>query len=194
MSNTQAPNGFSVLSRYDGAAPNYPFVYRQIASSNTTVIGFGDPVEDLGNGYIDLAAGATTTIYGIFIGCEYVDSSIGKRWSLSWPGVTTGVSGTIQAHIINDPSAQFLVQAGGATPIVNFTDIGANATFGGAGAPNAAGISTAYLDASTVNTTNTLAFRIMGFGQRPDNDVTSNYNWAVVKMNNQVFNTTTGLA
>ncbi len=193
MSNTQAPNGFSQLNLYNGASPNYAMTTRQIAYDNSHSIGTGDPVEELNTGYIDIASGSTTTILGIFLGCEYTDSIRGKVWSRSWNHPSTAVAGTVQALVCNDPNAQFLVQAGGSTTAIGLADIGANAYFGGAGAPNTAGSSVAYLDQTTINTTNTLAFRIMGLGQSPNNDNTSGYNWVIVKMNNQAYNTTTGL-
>ena len=107
---------------------------------------------------------------------------------------STAVVGTVHAKIIDDPNATFLVQTGGTVPTITQASVGLNATYGGAGAPNAlSGISTAYLDASTANTTNTLAFRIMGLGKNVNNDNTSNYNYVIVKMNNQAYNQTTGV-
>lgn len=195
MSNVQAPNGFVQSANFTGSVPNYAMNTYEILNTNTNVIGFGDVVELLASGYIDVASGATTTILGIFAGCTYVDTNIGGPvYRPSWTGSTTAVANSVHARIIDDPNATFLVQAGGTTPALTQADIGANATFGGNGAPNAlSGISTAYLDASTKNTTNTLAFRIMGLGQNVQNDNASNYNWVLVKMNNQSYNTTTGV-
>lgn len=195
MSNTQAPNGFSQLGLYTGSAPNYAINSYPLAYNNTHIIGFGDPVEQLSSGFIDLANGSTSLILGIFQGCQYFDTAQNKVvYNNQWPAPSTASSGTVIAKIIDDPNATFVVQTGGTVPALTQADVGLNATYGGAGAPNAlSGISTAYLDASTKNTTNTLAFRIMGLGQKVDNDVTSNYDWVIVKMNYQAYNQTTGV-
>lgn len=195
MSNVQAPNGFSQLGLITGSVPNYAMNTYVINYNNTHVIGFGDVVEQLADGTIDIASGATSLVLGIFQGCHYVDSSVNRTvWNNQWPAPTTAITGTVFAKVIDDPNAEFLVQAGGTVPALTLADIGSNATYGGNGAPNAlSGISTAYLDASTKNTTNTLAFRITGLGQNVGNDVASNYDWVRVKMNFQAYNQTTGV-
>lgn len=193
MSNVQAPNGFVQGANFTGSVPNYAMNPYQLASNNTHIIGYGDVVEQLASGYIDIASGASTTILGIFYGVNYTDSVYGPQFQPSWRAPTTAVAGSVVALIVDDPNAQFVVQCGGTVPILGQADIGANVTFGGNGAPGLNNISTAYIDASTKNTTNTLAFRIMGLAQNVGNDNTSNYNRVIVKMNNQAYNTTTGV-
>ena len=57
----------------------------EILNTNTHTIGFGDPVEQLSSGYIDLASGSTSTILGIFAGCTYVDTNVGGPvWRQAW--------------------------------------------------------------------------------------------------------------
>lgn len=195
MSNTNAPFGFQQSSTLTGASPNYAVVHRQIASNNANKIGRGDPVIELSNGYIDLALSTSGIIYGIFDGLEYYDTVQQKTlWQPSWNAQTSGLSGSILANVIVDPNATFRVQAGGSsTTGITLANIGNNATFGGQGAPNAAGFSVAYLDINTVSTTNTLPFRIVGLGGAPNNDTTSAYDTVSVTFNTQSYKQTTGV-
>lgn len=196
MSNIQAPFGFQQSSTITGASPNYVVVHRQISSANTNKIGRGDPVIELSNGYIDIALSTSNPILGVFDGVEYYDTSLQKtQWLPAWYGVTTGLSGSISAAIIVDPQATYKVQAGtSSTTGITFANIGLNATFGGQGNPvNGSGISQAYLDVTSLSTTNTLPFRIVGFSGTPNNDTTSAYDTVVVKINTQTYNQTTGI-
>jgi hypothetical protein len=185
MSNTSAPNGFTYMRRLDGAEPNdasnkYPILYTQ-----TDKMGYGDPVILVG-GYLDIWASGLAT--GIFRGCEYVDSSIGFTWSKAWTTPSTAVSGTVYGYICDDPMAVFQVQVGGSTTTgVVFTQVGLNASPGGVGAPNTSGISVAYLDETTVSTTSTLPFRIVGLGTSVTNDALSAYDYVQVVLNNSSY-------
>lgn len=196
MANTQAPFGFQQSSTITGASPNYVVVHRQISSANTNKIGRGDPVIELSNGYIDIALSTSNPILGVFDGVEYYDTSLQKtQWLPAWYGVTTGLSGSISAAVIVDPQATYKVQAGiSSTTGVTFADVGSNATFGGQGTPvNGSGQSVAYLDVTSISTTNTLPFRIIGFSGAPNNDIASAYDTVIVKINTQTYNQTTGV-
>jgi hypothetical protein len=65
---------------------------------------------------------STVRVEGIFIGCKYF-STAQKRtvWSNYWPG--SDATGDVEAYIISDPNAQFVVQAGG-TNAIGFANIG----------------------------------------------------------------------
>lgn len=196
MANIQAPFGFQQSSTITGASPNYVVVHRQISSANTNKIGRGDPVIELSTGYIDIALSTSNPILGVFDGVEYYDTSLQKtQWLPAWYGVTTGLSGSILAAIIVDPQATYKVQAGNSsTTGITFANVGLNVTFGGQGNPvNGSGVSQAYIDVATISTTNTLPFRIVGFGGTPNNDITSAYDTVIVKINTQTYNQTTGV-
>lgn len=196
MSNIQAPFGFQQTSTLTGASPNYVVVHRQIASNNSHQIGRGDPVIELSNGYIDIALSTSTLLYGVFDGVNYYDTTQQKKlWLNGWTAPTSSaLSGTVLAAVIVDPMATFKVQAGGSsTTGVTLANIGLNATFGGQGAPNSAGYSVAYLDISTISTTNTLPFRIIGLNAMPNNDTTAAYDTVAVTFNTQSYKQTTGV-
>ncbi|WP_421696927.1 hypothetical protein [Ancylobacter sp.] len=190
MANIQAPNGFRAVRRIDGAALNFLTNVRLIASNDTTPIGYGDPVTSLNTGYITRSTAGTTTISGIFMGCEYYDTSQ-QKWMYmpNWPGTST-TSGEIRAYITNDVNVVFEAQSNGTA--IGLADIGANINFV-IGSPNTSGISTTALNQSTINTTATLPFRIVGISTRVGTDPTSSYNWAEVVLNNADFKTTTGV-
>ncbi len=159
MANTNAPNGFQYIGRLEGGSPTEGLTTRLIASADTAAVGQGDPVTSLGTGYVTASAAGTTQIDGIFVGCEYLSTAVGRVvFSNYWPG--SGANGDVTAHLATDPQGIFAAQTNN-TAIV-FADIGANINFV-AGTPNSTtGFSTASLNQSTIATTDTLPFRIVG--------------------------------
>jgi len=182
MANTNAPFGFREY-RGMGSGPTYEQSVRLIKSDNTTAVYFGDPVSNLGTGYITRATAGTAQISGIFAGCKYLSTSQKRTvWSNYWPG--SDASADVEAYIIDAPNAQFIVQAGGTA--IGLADMGLNIQFN-LGTGNAAtGISGAYVESPAV--TATLPFRIIGFVESPPGangtDITSAYNQIIVGFNN----------
>lgn len=191
MANTNAPNGFQYFGRLEGGSPTvgYANPTRKIAAANATAVGFGDPVSQLNTGYLTLSTAGTLSIFGIFAGCSYLNSSYGStRWSPNWPGGTQGSDAT--CNIINDPQALFVVQA--TLTAITFGDIGLNINFtiGTPATTAAGGNSTSTVSQSTLATTNTLPFRVVGLLSQymPSNSVngtddSSNYNRVIVAPN-----------
>ena len=182
MPNTNAPFGFRQY-RGLGSAPTYEQSVRLVKSDNTTAIYFGDPVSNLDTGYITRATAGTAQISGIFAGCKYLSTSQ-KRivWSNYWPGADA--SADVEAYLIDDPNAQFLVQAGGTA--IGLTEMGRYVQFNlGTGNANT-GISGAFVESPAV--TATLPFRIIGFDVDPPGsngtDIASAYNYVIVAFNN----------
>lgn len=198
MANTFAPNGFQVSRLYNSSVPNYAMSEARIAYNYSSSIAFGDPVALLNTGLIALYAFGGTTIHGIFAGCEYLDYSTGEYlFRQSWPAVSNLPSTyVVKARVIVDPMVVFRVQGYGTaatqTAIGNNIDI----KTGTSGVPNAAGISTCSVDLSTINTTNTLPFRIVGipagFWGR-SYDPTADNNWLEVRMNTSDALAATGI-
>lgn len=189
MANTNAPNGFQRFGLLDGASPTMGFQRRFIAQADTNAIGFGDPVVSLGTGFVTLATAGTTQISGIFQGCFYLNTAIGRVvWSKSWPGSSAGGNGT--AYIDTDPNALWIAQSNGTA--IGFADIDANINFA-IGTPqteSAGGFSTSSLNQSTLNTTVTLPFRVVELlsqyvpaGSVNGSDDTTSYNRVIVAPN-----------
>jgi len=184
MPNTNAPFGFRQY-RGLGSAPTYEQSVRLIKSDYSTAIYFGDPVSNANTGYIVRATASpgTAQISGIFAGCKYLSTSQ-KRivWSNYWPGADA--SADVEAYLIDDPNAQFLVQAGGTA--IGLADVGLYVQFNlGTGNANT-GISGAFIESPAV--TATLPFRIVGFDVDPPGsngtDIASAYNYVIVGFNN----------
>lgn len=195
MANTNTPFGFRQYSG-TGSAPTYEQVAVQIVY-NASPIFFGDPVINDANGYVTVGAAASTevtgTIAGIFVGCKYLSTSQKRTvWSNYWPG--SDASSAVEAYVVNDPNAKFVAQSD-ATGVA-FADINANIGFAIGTGNSATGISGAYLDTSTLNTTNTLPFRVVALVQNPPGSAGTDagaYNWAVVAFNNVSTKQLTGI-
>jgi hypothetical protein len=117
MANVQGPFGFSELFGGSGGAPTFNQTPRRIASTNGTAIYYGDPVMPVvstANGYITQGVPGTVRIDGIFVGCKY-NSVAMKRpvWNNYWPG--SDATGDVEAYVVDDPNAQFVVQGNSTT-------------------------------------------------------------------------------
>jgi hypothetical protein len=182
MANTNAAFGFRQY-RGLGSAPTYEQSVRLIKSDYGTAIYFGDPITPLSTGYIARAAAGTAQIGGIFAGCKYL-STVMKRtvWSNYYPG--SDAAADVEAYVIDDPNAQFMVQAGGTA--IGLADLGLNVQFNLGTGNSSTGISGAYVESPAV--TATLPFRLVGFVQdppgAPGTDIASAYNRVIVAFNN----------
>lgn len=185
MANTQAPFGFSQY-RGTGSAPTYEQVEMAIASNNATPIFSGDavvPVTGPATGYITKATAGTVALAGIFVGCKYLSVSQKRTvWSNYWPG--SDANGDVTAYVINDPNAQFVVQAG--STVVGFNKIGQNIQLNVGTGNTANGLSGMYVENPA--TTATLPFRVTGIVTSPPGvngtDATSGFNLVIVQFNN----------
>jgi hypothetical protein len=159
-------------------------------AGTANVIYNGSPMIPLANGMVDIvgaAAGGTVPLLGVFIGCNYIDLSGKPKWSPYWPGTAAVKANTAAtATIVADPDATFAINCNAATPD---TIIHSNANFALAtSGVLPSGQSSAVLDVSTVNTTNTLNMRILGFENVPSNsDPTVAGRIAVVQLNNHFY-------
>lgn len=188
MANTNSPFGFRQYSG-TGSSPTYEQNVRKIKSDNTTAIFFGDAVIPLTTGYIDQATASTVRVEGIFAGCKYVSTSQKRTvWSNYWPG--SDATGDVEAYIIDDPNAKFLVQSSdsGGTAAVTFANVGEYINLAVGTGNTATGISGMTVNVATLNTTVTLPFRIVGLVTSPPGaegtDTATEYNQVIVAFNN----------
>ncbi len=200
MANTQTAFGFKHAGYLPGGAVDYQLSTRLVASSNTTAIYFGDPVQKVATTkYVAQASSTTAPLDGIFQGCMLIPATGGApTWSPFYPG---SAGGDVTAYIIEAPSAIFLAAATNTN--IPATAIGQNIGFStGTGSTFGGALSGFTLDQSTISTTNTLPFQIVGLFGSPDNfggvgngsDTTATYNWVFVTFNNQRFKQLTGVA
>lgn len=145
-----------------GAARKFP-----IGANNTNAIYFGSAVS-LNSGVITVIGATPTTTrngntpVGVFVGCEYVDPTGRPTWAQYLPAnATTAGYTNIYVYVVDDPRVVFKVQANGT---VATTDLGKNAALVNVtNGSTTSGNSSCALKQDTINTTNTLAVKIIGF-------------------------------
>lgn len=204
--NTLAASGFQDSFQAGGQAPTYPQRVYQIATTLTSQIGFGDPVRFLASGFIDKYASGGTTVCGVFKGCSYFDTNAGRKvFSNAWKAPTLAANTLVTAFVVNDPLAVFQVQANGAVAVAQ-SNVGNNIdiAIGTSGAPNAqSGISTCSVLTSSIATTGTLPFKLLGIvgyqqgvvqpALYPGYDGSQANNWVEVTFNTNALLQTTGI-
>lgn len=151
-----------------------------IASATGHNIFFGAPVKIVAAGVVEKdVPDAAMTPCGIFMGCSYTDPNTNqKTFKQYWPSGTVATDAI--AYVFDDPDAVFKVQADEA---VAQTALGANAAMASDAGSTATGNSTCVLDGSSVNTTNTLPLRIVGFVDATDSAVGDAFTDVLVKWN-----------
>ena len=186
MPNLNAPFGFQQY-RGTGSSPTYEQVTARVNPANNVPIYTGDAVSYVSpaNGYIQQASAGTAPVLGIFVGCKFTSvSNKSVVWRNYWPG--SDAVGDVEAYVITDPNAQFLVQAGGAA--IGQDKVGQNVQLNaGIGNP-ATGQSGMFVENPAA--TATLPFRIVGLVRTPPGangtDITTPYNKVIVSFNNAV--------
>ena len=175
MASTASPYGLRPVNQlggtpYAGATRTYLI---DPAGTASTIYN-GSPVYVNSSGYLAVAtatgADATTNgfpvgtsntgIVGVFVGCSYYNAQGQLIFSQYYP---TGVTGVIQASVVDDPNVVFQVQSAGS---VTQAAVGANVFFStGAVATGSTttGNSTASIVAGASAVTTTAAFRVVGF-------------------------------
>jgi hypothetical protein len=187
--NTNAPFGFLIDGTVGGATPSFRLSKRLIASGNTTPIFTGDavvPVTGAVTGYIKQATASTVALAGIFMGCKYLSVSQGRTvWNPFWPG--SDANGDVEAYVIDDPTAEFMVQAGGT--LVGMAALNMNIQLNVGTGNTLNGRSGMWVE-NPANTA-TLPFTVTGFVQDPPSapgtDITTAYNLVKVTFNNEIF-------
>jgi hypothetical protein len=135
-----------------------------IASELAADIKCGDPVELTGTGRnITLAAADNADSIGVFMGCNYVDSTGSHKFSKQWVSGQVGTEAV--AHVCDDPDVVFTGQA---TTIAE-GDIGQLADWDGSAGNASTGISGNQIDGTSYGATGG-ALRVLGLVKEPGND------------------------
>lgn len=189
MATTAAPYGMRPVSLIGGQPFAGSTRQIKIASGYAANIFFGDVVKLVAAGVVEKDTGTTAaTPVGIFMGCSYTDPNLNyKLFSQYWP--TGTVASDAVAYVCDDPDSVFQIQSDEA---VAQTALGANAAIVQTAGSTSVGNSKNALDGSSVNTTNTLPLRIIGFVDGPTSTVGDTYTDVLVKWNagHQYGNTT----
>lgn len=139
----------------------------------------------------------TTQIAGVFYGCEYLSTALGKVvWSNFYPG--SGAGADVKAYLCTDPEATFIVQSDNTAIVMG--NIGNNVNIVSGTVNTVTGMSTAAIGQSTISTTpTTLPFRIVGLlsqSAAPGTNGTDNanpFNRIIVTANNWDRKSLTGI-
>lgn len=205
MSTTSAPRGLIPVRKLGGMPYSHGYTVYKIPDAYATAIFNGDPVSMVTTGSTrgtikraNETVTATTvtssaTILGVFLGCEYVDPNSKQMvYKQYYPGSITPSSGSIWAHIVDDPDMLFEIQADGA---IAQTRQGCNASIIQTAVGNTTtGNSGLQLQASSVESTSTLPLRIVDFVGRPETSIGDTYTNVLVRINTHFHRTATGVA
>ena len=202
MANSNGSYGLRPVGKLGQATNSTGMTEYRIASDNSNPIFQGMAVIPLAAGVIDdlqAAAGGNVSIVGVFGGCEFVSSTTGETvFSNNWPGSGADSNFPVKAFLYDDPNQLFTIAtsnvvAGQNTEAEILTSVFANIAFAtGNSGSTSTGMSSATADLNTIAATNTLALRIMGVQNDPDNaDFTAAGIPLIVRINNH-FNAPTG--
>jgi len=202
MANSNGAFGLRPYGILGSAANTTGTTEYRIASDNSNPIFQGMAVIPLAAGVIDdlqAAAGGNVSIAGVFNGCEYVSSTTGETiFSNTWPGSGADSNFPVKAFLYDNPAQLFTIATSNVVAAANTeaevrAAVFANIAFAtGNSGSTTTGISSATADLNTIATTNTLALRIMGIMDDPDNsDFTAAGIPLIVRINNH-FNAPTG--
>ena len=162
MANANVAFGFKPVGMH-GSSPATQGTSQYFIASDASAIFQGSPVKaELTGGTIAIgsATGNGDQLVGVFAGCEFVDATTGKlRFSNTWPG--SGSANTnfdIKGFVYDDPSQRFIIASDGTNTdratakadIFKTADIAS-----GASGNTTTGISSAVLDISTAEDTDT---------------------------------------
>lgn len=201
MSSTLAPFGLKPANLLGAQGDAGATRLIAIKQNDSNALFFGDPVvivaSGSGRGYAQRfnTTVTTTTVtssctpVGVFVGCRYTDPVTGRpEWKQYYPGSIN--ASDIYAYVVDDPDALFECQADGS---ITQAMLGCNAaiiqTAANSTATGASGIA---LQASSVNSTNTLPLRIVDFSTVSGNAVADTYTRVVVRINTHFHRTATG--
>lgn len=192
-SNTLTPMGLIQSRNLIGGAPTYQNNAYSIKNGYASNIGVGDLVKTgtgSNQGYVTLSALGDTSGLGVFVTVyPYYDTvfmQTAHGLNGSYSSSAAPVSGTnIPCAVISDPFAVFRVQVSGGPWVDTWRGQNINWLTATNGARNAAGVSTLALDGTTVNTSNTLPFRIIGLAGVPGGpqDPANTNPWIEVTLN-----------
>jgi hypothetical protein len=192
------PYGFQAVNRIDGMP--YAGAIQQIPVTSGQAIYNGDTVKVVAGGTIS-QSGATTsgTIVGVFVGCQYVNSSGQTVQAQYCP--SSGITSPI-AYVVVDPSAAYKVAVtttGSTTTVTgaNATIVGTNVaqtSYAAGSATTGDSIAAVVLPANGAGDTTTLPFRVIAVV--PDTAYVVGgvtiYPEVIVKINNPQYTALTG--
>ena len=197
MANANVSFGLKPVGKH-GSSPATQGTSQYFIASDASAIFQGSPVRaELTGGTIQIATATCdgVQLLGVFAGCEYVDATTGKlKFSNTWPG--SGSANTnfdIKGFVYDDPSQRFIIASDGTNTdrATAKADIFKTAEIeGGTCGNTTTGISTAQIDISTAEDTDTSnPLMILGIHEDVTNAANSDSGVSyIVKINNHALN------
>jgi len=187
MANVDKAFGLRPLGNLSATGAQKQYGY-EIADNQSGAIYQGDLVTLSGGYVVKYDSSLHTAALGVFNGCSYIDPTSGKpTWKNFYPGSVNITAGVITAEVVDDPNQLFLIQA---DEDVVQADIGLNANIAYTAGSSTTGVSGTELDSSTIANTATLALKIVGFYNTPENIRATNHVDVVVKINTHLYGST----
>lgn len=183
MSNTDAAFGLRVWGEMLGA-----HLYA-LATSYGTAVYIGAMMETDGTSYATKYGGSIpgcaveeTGAVGSILGAVIAifDSDMDP---VNYLAASTAGDSTVAGYVLiaDHPQQRFLAQEDGETTPIAAASIGLNADMIGTGGSTTTGVSTMEIDSNTVNTTSTLAVKILS--GHPDDTINSAYGRFIIMIN-----------
>jgi len=190
MSNVNKAFGLRPLGKLGSNYNSDGNTQYKIASGAATAIFQGDTVtfgvaSSASTGFIVKHTPGDANILGVFIGCQYTDPTTKKTtFKNFYPGSIT--ASDIVAFVVDDPYAQFLIQASGVAAV---TAIGKNADLVQTASGNTTtGVSGLELSTGTLAAASALNVKVIGVTADPSNDdLTAAYADLIVVINEHLY-------
>ena len=190
MANTSAPRGFSPVRDQAGRPYNGAFRLYDIPASDSTAVGVGDFV--IVNG-TSSASGRPQCIKATAAGGAYITGAVVGFLPDTRDSLVYRAASTLRtAMVADDPDLLFECQEDAVGGALALASVSLNADWVDGTVSTVTGLSAAQLDTSTVNTTNTLQLRIVGFSDKPDNEPAVANAKVLVRINLHTYRNLTG--
>jgi hypothetical protein len=187
MANVDKAFGLRPLGNLSATGAQKQYGY-EIEDTQSGAIYQGDLVTLSGGYIVKYDSTLHTAALGVLNGCNYIDPTTGKpTFKNFYPGSVNITAGVITAEVLDDPNQLYLIQA---DEDVVQADIGLNANIAYTAGSNTTGVSATELDSSTIANTATLALKIVGFYNAPNNIRAENHVDVVVKINTHLYGST----
>ena len=185
MTNIDGPNGFTPIGHAGGGTPGRLNEYG-IAAAYGTNIYFGDLVNLVTGGTIEVSVATTEGNIGVFQGVSYKNSAGEQVFSKYWDSPSGATE--IKALVADDPNEEFVCQTGGSLAL---TDMGANADILTTHAGNTT-TGRSGQEVSGTSGTGTAQLRLVRLFDAPDNAFGTNAQ-VVVRINEHRSTNRTGI-
>lgn len=190
MANANSPRGLWPVRHRNGAPYNGAVTRYHVPASDSTALYLGDPVIIAGSA--DANGVATVTRATAAGGAYILGVVVGVEPESRDTPVYRAASTAAYVYVADDPDLVFEVQEDAVGGALAAADVGLNADLVAGTGSTATGYSGFQLDTSTKATTNTLQLRILGFVQRPNNEIGANAK-VLVSINLHALRNATGI-